>query len=682
VISFKLRVAVLAVPALVMSSLTAVPGRASLAAPGPAPGGSLFGPAPAAAEPLPDTEPWELRHRFATVRWEMLRQLCAPAGDAGYDDLELNLFPDTTVTAHAVTVGHTDRADSVRWDGKVPDLPDSSVSLAAEGLCDQTPKDVSLAGTVDLDGRQFTIRPDHDGSVMITEVDPTAAGMMERPEKPPKKSDQAPRPPESEPEQRGTGGSVIDALILYTPGAVAEAHGKDQIEAWITDAATRANESLRASGVHARVRVLDMREATGYKGPETVEGAFSRLTRPGDGVLDEAQKLRDQVGADIVTTVVRGYNPRTMVAGLASYPERPHNPQTAGEAYAVVAANQLWGVIMAHEWGHLFGLDHDWTTSPDKSAAFPDNHGFVTPDRKYVTIMGYPSACAPHACAYTPYFANPGLRLKGQALGVRLGSGARSADNARVMNITAPQLAAYRRPRVGQPANYLSVTVSPPGAGSVTPDTPAPYDTGDSVKVTATPASGYRFAGWTLDGKAAGQGGGNSLNVTLAGSRKVVARFEPGASAQYRLTTKASNSEAGLVRVDPPGGTFSEGSQVNATAVPKKGYDFMGWSIDGRPAGDDPTLTLKMTRPHLIVARFGHAARLTTWHKPIGGGLVAQDGDGVYAVGAKAAVQARPARGYVFDHWILDTVPMKSSKPVITVTVTGARDIVAVFRRG
>ena len=54
------------------------------------------------------------------------------------------------------------------------------------------------------------------------------------------------------------------------------------------------------------------------------------------------------------------------------------------------------------------------------------------------------------------------------------------------------------------------------------------YAAGTVVTLTATPASGYTFAGWTVDGTAAGSA--NPFTLTMTANHTVVANFVPSAS--------------------------------------------------------------------------------------------------------------------------------------------------------
>ncbi len=70
----------------------------------------------------------------------------------------------------------------------------------------------------------------------------------------------------------------------------------------------------------------------------------------------------------------------------------------------------------------------------------------------------------------------------------------------------------------------LTVASSPSGTGSVKkePDK-ASYSSGEIVKLTATPASGYKFSYWDCDGESMGTT--NPINFMVLASHKVTAHF-------------------------------------------------------------------------------------------------------------------------------------------------------------
>ncbi len=110
-----------------------------------------------------------------------------------------------------------------------------------------------------------------------------------------------------------------------------------------------------------------------------------------------------------------------------------------------------------------------------------------------------------------------------------------------------------------------SVELSP--AGGV-------YDSSTVVNLTATPASGWKFSGWSGDLS----GVENPTTITMASDKNVIAMFAELPPLQYTLTANTSGS--GNVDLSPPGGIYDAQTLVTLTANPASGWEFGGWSGD------------------------------------------------------------------------------------------------------
>jgi uncharacterized repeat protein (TIGR02543 family) len=128
-----------------------------------------------------------------------------------------------------------------------------------------------------------------------------------------------------------------------------------------------------------------------------------------------------------------------------------------------------------------------------------------------------------------------------------------------------------------------------PGAGSHL------YAYGEAVEVTATPAAGTTFTGWS----GAATGTANPVTVTMDGNKTLTANFSPGA-AGYALGIKVSGDGA----TNPPAGThsYAAGSQIKVTAMPAAGATFTGWS--GAATGASSPVTVTMDGNKMLTANF------------------------------------------------------------------------------
>jgi uncharacterized repeat protein (TIGR02543 family) len=144
----------------------------------------------------------------------------------------------------------------------------------------------------------------------------------------------------------------------------------------------------------------------------------------------------------------------------------------------------------------------------------------------------------------------------------------------------------------------LTTNVSPPGAGSVSPPG-GDYDSGMSVTLTATPASGYTFDHW--GGSATGTN--PTTTIIMNSDKSVTAYFEAAPETKFTLTTNVSPSGAGSV--SPSGGEYDPGATVTLTASAGSGYKFAHWS--GSATGSDTTTTITMDSDKSVTANFEQA---------------------------------------------------------------------------
>lgn len=156
--------------------------------------------------------------------------------------------------------------------------------------------------------------------------------------------------------------------------------------------------------------------------------------------------------------------------------------------------------------------------------------------------------------------------------------------------------------------NY-NLTVSRSGSGTVA-STPAGincgsdcselYVVGIAVSLTATPATGYSFSGWS--GACTGTG---PCSLTLSAARSVTATFK--ALPKYTLTVRRSGS--GTVTSSPTGITcggdckeaYYAGTVVTLNPIPATGYKFSGWSGSCSGTG---ACTITMTGSKTVTATF------------------------------------------------------------------------------
>ncbi|MBA4411444.1 MAG: hypothetical protein C0397_18745 [Odoribacter sp.] len=120
------------------------------------------------------------------------------------------------------------------------------------------------------------------------------------------------------------------------------------------------------------------------------------------------------------------------------------------------------------------------------------------------------------------------------------------------------------------------------------------YNSGEIVALTATPATGYTFTGWTGDAT----GSLNPLSVTMNANKAITANFTAIASG-FTLNVTANN---GTVVKNPDMVSYTSGATVLLTATPNSGYTFASWSGDA--TGSVNPLTVIMNTDKNITANF------------------------------------------------------------------------------
>jgi len=154
-----------------------------------------------------------------------------------------------------------------------------------------------------------------------------------------------------------------------------------------------------------------------------------------------------------------------------------------------------------------------------------------------------------------------------------------------IHNATAPAL------------STLDVTATPGGSVAVNPDQ-AVYAFGEEVTLTATVDPGYTFVGWGGDLS----GAANPATIIMHSNKTVTATFS---DIQYELIVNTVGS--GSVALDPAplpgsGNWYWSGTDVQLTAIPDPGLEFMGWSED--LTGLDNPVTVAMDSGKVVTATF------------------------------------------------------------------------------
>ena len=191
------------------------------------------------------------------------------------------------------------------------------------------------------------------------------------------------------------------------------------------------------------------------------------------------------------------------------------------------------------------------------------------------------------------------------------------------------------------------------------------YLIGTTATLTAVPATGYAFTGWT----GAASGTSNPLSLLMDANKTIGANF----TRQYTLTSGTATN--GTINGIVAGGKYLTGTMAELTAVPNPGYAFTGWI--GAASGTANPLSLLMNSDKTIGAIFTRQYTLTI-DPLVNGTITGMTADGKYLTGTTATLTAVPAHGYAFTGW---TGAASGAANPLSLPMNGDQAIGATFTR-
>jgi len=271
-------------------------------------------------------------------------------------------------------------------------------------------------------------------------------------------------------------------------------------------------------------------------------------------------------------------------------------------------------------------------------------------------------------------------------------AGASTATDANItvtMDSNKPLVAIFNpASTVGAATHTLVTSAFPQNGGSTNLPNATNHGTGTQVSVTATPAQGYTFSGWSGASTLASP----TVNITMDDSKTLVAMFTP---IMYTLRVNASPESGGTIFVNGTALTGvtpqNSGTQITALAQAAHGYTFTGWS--GVAVGIDNPMTIHITESNqTLTANFQRqssggdtAVAPTTYTLTVNagtGGTVSPSGTSTHNTNAQISITATAASGYEFSNWTATgggSVADANSRTTI-VTLTSNATVTANFR--
>lgn len=202
--------------------------------------------------------------------------------------------------------------------------------------------------------------------------------------------------------------------------------------------------------------------------------------------------------------------------------------------------------------------------------------------------------------------------------------------------------------------------------GAGTQDGGGYYDYGNQATLKATVNNGYYFEGWYYNGYLVSTSYEFTLDVV--DTADYTAYYS---TRNYIVSATPNDSSLGSTTGS---GEYEYLTSCTITATPVVGSYFVSWS-DG---DTNATRTFTVTGDMTVRAVFKAHSYTITVNKNVDACFA--DGSGEYAYNSIAALTARPANGYIFDHWETSDTPIVSNNFYYTFTVTRNITYTAIFR--
>jgi hypothetical protein len=364
------------------------------------------------------------------------------------DRISLELFDDTTVTA--AVDQRTDAAGITSWSGGIIGEKGTVTGVVVGG--------VTHINVASVDHGTYEVHSTPEGDYVVDEAGtPPGADDVVLPGRPGRAEahdDGTEARPQRDSADTATTGrapvaaadapDTIDIAIVY-PAALVAQMGQAPMEAQFALGIAQTNEAFASSGVATRVRLVGTRQVAATQSSDLVTN-LKALGTPGDGTFDEAQQLREETHADLVSLWLAGSVPGGAACGIAYLggTDPQYDPEHAAWSVVYAAACATEFRAFAHEVGHNLSGHHDAGASQPPTDGKPYARGYVDVAARTITVMAYYDQCVRQQvnCTRIGYFSNPNVAYNGRAQGTA------ATQNVQAINEQIAGVAGYRQSQI------------------------------------------------------------------------------------------------------------------------------------------------------------------------------------------------------------------------------------------
>jgi hypothetical protein len=466
--------------------------------------------------------------------------------------IELQLADGSLIVAELQRVARDDPHDAHSWIGTFADSPGSLLVISrVKGV-------VSGFGT--HDGHTFELRPVAGGHHALYEVDLARIPQQDGVQRSVSSADASTA---AVVDDFGTAGAtsattasaptVQDVLIFYTPAA-ASAYGQSTLLSMIQSAVQAGLQAYQNSGVYVTLNVVGILQSPMSESSSGMEATLNNFRSNAT-----VRSLRDKYAADMVTLVMQD----SSWCGWSNLSVSTSNGTTNTDAYSVVASRCLSNQSLAHEIGHLQGVDHNRENAG--TPQYPYGYGY----RKCVSngfgdVMSY--SCPTVSVPRIANFSNPSVYYNGYATGISYElDPAHSAECARAMNNTATKVAGYRVATVSLPSAPTALVTTSITASQVSLAW-TDNSTNESGFQLERSTDGVNFSVIATLGANTTRSTGGAVSAQTTYYYRVRAYTSAGSSA-YSNTLRVTTSAALLSAVPAAPTTVAAANGANGTAI-------------------------------------------------------------------------------------------------------------------